>query len=253
MITENISCICPTKNREKFLNNLINIYLNQDFPINKRELIILDDSDEINNYFNQENNYIYKKIDLNYNNEKQELEYYYNTINNINYYYSKKKIILGKKRNILNILTKYNYIICLDDDDYYPNDKISYTHEIMLNNNNLIYGCGMIYVYNTNDKNIYKIGNINNPSYVTNGTLSYKKKYLETYKYDDNKYFGEEYDFINLDMLYLIKEPLKCILCISHTSNTFDKNSLLKKKNLILNLEINKCVDKKFIKFYNDL
>ncbi len=43
-----VSCICPTYNRTKFLENLIYMYNYQNYKEENRELIILDDSDSSN-------------------------------------------------------------------------------------------------------------------------------------------------------------------------------------------------------------
>jgi glycosyltransferase involved in cell wall biosynthesis len=78
----------------------------QTYPSDRRHLIIYDDSPKSNELLIK------------------------NRDNNITYIYDSDKKKLGYKRNKLNELAinmKAEYIMCLDDDDYYPSKKISYT------------------------------------------------------------------------------------------------------------------------------
>jgi cellulose synthase/poly-beta-1,6-N-acetylglucosamine synthase-like glycosyltransferase len=44
-----VSCLCPTYRRPKLLENSIACFLAQDYPANRRELIVLDDAGELQN------------------------------------------------------------------------------------------------------------------------------------------------------------------------------------------------------------
>ncbi len=44
-----VSCLCPTYRRPKLLENSIACFLAQDYPANRRELIVLDDAGELEN------------------------------------------------------------------------------------------------------------------------------------------------------------------------------------------------------------
>ena len=105
-----VTCICPTYNRRRFLPYLLHIFDYQSWPKDKRELIILDDSPESNQDI----------IDANKKDNK------------IKYIHSKERINLGKKRNMLNKMAKGEYIVCFDDDDYYPPDRIKNSINILL-------------------------------------------------------------------------------------------------------------------------
>ena len=44
-----VSCLCPTYRRPKLLENSIACFLAQDYPADRRELIVLDDAGELQN------------------------------------------------------------------------------------------------------------------------------------------------------------------------------------------------------------
>jgi glycosyltransferase involved in cell wall biosynthesis len=101
-----VSVLTPTYNRRKFIPSLIKIYESQTYPKNRMEWIILDDGEE-------------KVCDL--------FEAASKRIPNIRYYSYDEKMLIGKKRNMLNDLAKGEIIIAMDDDDYYPPDRIKQT------------------------------------------------------------------------------------------------------------------------------
>ena len=230
-----VVCICPTYNRRLFLPKLIHLFNSQTYPKNRLKLIILDDSDESNE-------------DLIINNE------------NINYIYKKEKMTLGKKRNMLNTLAldmEADYIACLDDDDYYPPEKISYTIRMMIAHKSIISGTSKVYVYFTNLDKIYIFGPHGN-SHATNGTFVYHSKFitnegnLRLYNEELNK--GEEKEFLeNFTIPILQLDPLQVIVCIAHNTNTVNKYDLIKKGSEF-NQKIKKLIkDKHMLEFYNNM
>ena len=223
-----VSCICPTYNRAKFLPYLLHIFDIQDWPKKQKELIILDDSPT-----NNENIINANKKD-----------------NNVRYIYSKEKLKLGKKRNMLNNYAKGEYIICFDDDDYYPPNRIKHTIQKMKTTKNILAGSSILYVYVTHLDKIFMFGPYGN-NHCTNGTMAYHKSFLKDRSYDDTadkaeeKYFLKDYSspMVQLD-------PLNSILVISHDSNTVDKRKMLNTaKETSLRIK-NIIKDKKLINFY---
>jgi glycosyltransferase involved in cell wall biosynthesis len=228
-----VSCICPTYNRRKFLPYLLYMFNYQTYPSNRRELIILDDSPETNKDI----------IDK------------YNKDNNIRYIYLNEKLPLGKKRNLINQYAKEKgeYIICFDDDDFYPPEKISYTIRKMLGTKSIISGTSEIYIYFSDLKKLYRFNKLSN-NHATNGTLCYHKNYLTNHKYEDNAQFAEEKVFLDQYQNPILQlDPLKCIICIAHNFNTFNKKNCM---NLLhpLNIKLKSIVKDKFLlDFYNTL
>jgi len=231
-----VSCVTPTYNRRKFLPYLLHIYASQTYPKNRRELVIIDDSDESN----------------------ADIIEQFKTKNpgeNIVYMYSKERIKLGKKRNMLNEMSKGEFIIAMDDDDYYPPDKLKIAITKMRANKVEISGSSEIYIYFTDSKEIYVSGPFSS-CHCTNGTVAFHRDYIkkESRRYDDDAMKAEEKYFFDSfqNPIYQI-ESLKTILCISHTSNTVDK-SMMKANMKLTKLKIKDIVkDKKLLEFYLSL
>lgn len=202
-----VSVICPTWNRREFLPYLLYIYQYQDYPADKRELIIVDDSPDSNE------DLIEMLVDR--------------SLHNVRYIHSDKKLILGEKRNLLNRLAKGKYIICFDDDDYYPQDKISWQVAKMQNSNATFSGCDQIYIWYSHLNKIYRTRSFGK-THALNGTFGYHRSFLHNHRYDDKASLAEEGYFLkNFSAPVLQLEPEKAILCISHSANTYDKDFIL--------------------------
>jgi len=231
-----VSCVTPTYNRRKFLPYLLYIFAYQEYPKNKRELVILDDSPTSNQDLIDE--WLAK-----------------NPGENVRYIYKQEKIKLGRKRNMLNEIAKGEIIIAFDDDDYYPPEKIKHAVKMMNQNKVELCGSSEIYVYFTKTKEIYISGPFST-CHSTNGTVAFRKSYFkqESRRYDDNADKAEEKAFFDnfLNPIFQI-ESLKTILCISHVNNTVDKYPMrehmkpckLKLKDIVK--------DKKLYNFYLSL
>jgi hypothetical protein len=202
-----VSVICPTWNRREFLPYLLYIYQYQDYPADKRELIIVDDSPESNE------DLVDMLVDR--------------TQHNVRYIHSDKKLILGEKRNLLNSLATGKYIFCFDDDDYYPADKISWQVAAMQENNSVFSGCDQIYIWYSHLDKIYRTRSFGK-NHALNGTFGYHRNFLRNHRYDDNATLAEEEGFLkNFTTPVLQLESEKAILCVSHSANTYDKDFIL--------------------------
>ena len=116
-----ISVITPTKNRHIFLKNMLRNFFRQDYPIDKMELLIGDDSDESIEEIIPQNE-------------------------NIRYFHL-EKMTIGKKRNFLCNESKGDIIIFMDDDDYYPPDKVSHVVDNLWNSKYHVSGSSILHVY----------------------------------------------------------------------------------------------------------
>lgn len=97
-----VSVCTPTFNRRPFIQNMINCYKNQTYPKNRMEWIIVDDgTDPIQDILAKEK------------------------IQNVQYFYV-DKMNLGGKRNFMHTKAKGSIIVYMDDDDYYPPDRVSH-------------------------------------------------------------------------------------------------------------------------------
>jgi glycosyltransferase involved in cell wall biosynthesis len=172
--------------------------------------------------------------------------------------YSGKK--LGGLRNIGNFNCSGDIIVCFDDDDYYPPERISHSVEMLNKSNSLIGGVSNMYLYDLFYEILFQF-HLLHKNHSTNNAFVYKKSYLLDNKYDDECNYGEEKaftkDFTN-SMIQL--NPKKTIICISHNNNTFMKQDLCsdvlnKKKSYIkvINKNINKYIPNNILQQIKDL
>jgi hypothetical protein len=202
-----VSVVCPTWNRREFLPYLLYIFQYQDYPADKRELVILDDSEHSNE------DLIAMMVDA--------------RLQNVRYIHSKERLALGKKRNMLNELAQGEYIICFDDDDYYPPNKISYQVGEMQRSNALFSGCDQIYVWYSHLDKIY-LTNAFGASHALNGTFGLHRNLLKKSRYEDEAMLAEEQAFLRGFTTPVLQiDPKQAIVCISHSANTYDKDFIL--------------------------
>ena len=232
-LLKKVIIICPTYNRRKFLPNLIYQFSYQTYPKELLTLVILDDSDISNeDIINSLDNDVFIRI---------------------LYLYDNLKKTIGHKRNILNDIAKSmscSYIVCFDDDDYYPPNKIEYGVKKLEETRYLICGSSTLPIYYPDLNKIYISGPFLNKIYyghATNGTLIYHVKYLDTHRYSDLDTIAEEMKFLNNFKISLLQIPHEyVILCIAHNSNTVNKYNLintakefhLKIEDIITNLNL---------------
>ncbi len=226
-----VTCICPTYNRRRFLPYLLHIFDYQDWPKDKKEFIILDDSPTSN----------------------QDIIDQYKKDNNIKYIYSAERINLGKKRNMLNKMAKGEYIICFDDDDYYPPCRIKKAVNTMRGSKITLSGSSQLYIYFTSIDKIYSFGPYMK-NHCTNGTMAYHKSFIKDHSYDDEATKAEEKYFLKDYSAPIVQlNPNDVMLCICHDSNTIDKRKIMN-TGKELSMKLKQFVkDKKLFEFYQQL
>ena len=99
-----VSVVTPTYNRRMFIPTLIDIYKAQTYPKEKMEWIIIDDGR--------------RSVEDLFQEASKEIP-------NIRYIRIDEKMRLGAKRNLLNKEARGLIIVAMDDDDYYPPDRVS--------------------------------------------------------------------------------------------------------------------------------
>jgi glycosyltransferase involved in cell wall biosynthesis len=203
-----VSVITPTYQRRAFISALIQIYQQQTYPKEKMEWIILDDGrDKVEDLF-----------------EDAAI-----SIPNLRYIYHPEKLRIGEKRNRLNQEAKGNIIIAMDDDDYYPPQRIQTVVDAFAKHPHIdLAGSSTMLMYYLDTKKIYSIGPYG-PNHATNGTMAYRKRYAMKHHYDPFVTKGEELSFLEQYRHPMIQlDPLSSILVICHTDNTVDKTRLRK-------------------------
>ena len=202
-----VSICTPTYNRKPFIPHLIKCILSQDYPLDRIEWIIVDDGiDKIKDLV----------IDLPF----------------VNYISFDEQISLGKKRNIMNNNSKGDFIVYMDDDDYYPTDRISHAIEVLQKNSQyLIAGSSEMHCYFPDLKKIYQFGPYT-VNHSTAATFAFRKELIKYTSFSEDAALAEEKHFLKDYSIPLIQlNTTKTILVLSHIHNTFDKKKLLAKPN----------------------
>jgi glycosyltransferase involved in cell wall biosynthesis len=198
-----VSVVTPTYNRRKFIPYLIQMYEQQTYPKHRMEWVILDDGvDKVEDLFLEAS----KKIP------------------NIRYIYEPDKMLIGAKRNRLNAESAGSIIIAMDDDDYYPPERVSHVVARFKANPKIdLAGSSEIYIYFSDNQTIYRCGPYG-PNHATNGTMAWRKRYADTHTYNEIQTHAEESSFLDNYVNPMIQlDPKKVMLVMSHSDNTFDK------------------------------
>ena len=149
------------------------------------------------------------------------------SIPNLRYIRHPKKLLIGAKRNILNREAKGDIIVAMDDDDFYFPERVSTVVVNFARNKGIqLAGSSHIYMYYTDNKKIYSLGPYAN-NHATNGTMAWRKSYANNHTYDETVTHAEERSFLENYANPMIQlDPMKVMLVISHSENTFDKKKL---------------------------
>jgi glycosyltransferase involved in cell wall biosynthesis len=198
-----VSVCTPTFNRRPFWEYTIKCFNHQDYPKDKMEWIIIDDGTD-------------------------KIEDLVSGISQVKYFYYAEKMSLGKKRNIMHAKSKGDILVYMDDDDYYPPERVSHAVNMLLTHPNaLCAGASEIYIWFKHIQKMFQFGPYS-PSHATAGTFAFKRELLKDHSYDDNAALAEEKAFLkNYSVPFVQLEPKKTILVFSHIHNTFDKKKLL--------------------------
>jgi glycosyltransferase involved in cell wall biosynthesis len=213
-----VSVCTPTFNRRPFIEGMIKCFNHQTYPTNRMEWIIIDDgTDKI------------EELVINHPNVK--------------YFKYDDKMTLGKKRNLLHEKSKGDILVYMDDDDYYPPERVSHAVEkLQADKEVLCAGSSIVYTYFKHIDKMYKFGPYG-PNHATAGTFAFKRKLLDNHKYDDTSCIAEEKLFLkNYTVPFVQLDPEKVILVFSHNHNTFDKRKLLDNFNSKYVMESNKQI-----------
>jgi len=130
-------------------------------------------------------------------------------------------------RNIGNTECSGEIIVCMDDDDYYPKERISHAVNRLQKSGLSIAGCSAAYMYDYYYEKLYKFDGYKNHS--TNNCMAFTKKYFENHKHTSGLFMAEEHSFtdgFNEPMVQL--DAKKTIIISSHNYNTFDKRKMIK-------------------------
>jgi glycosyltransferase involved in cell wall biosynthesis len=154
---------------------------------------------------------------------------------NVRYIYSPEKRNIGAKRNTLNNEAQGSIIVAMDDDDYYPPERVSAVVTAFKQNPNVsLAGSSEIFMYYSDIKAIYKLGPYM-ATHATNGTMAWKRSYADTHLYDETVTHAEEKSFLDGYTHPMIQlNPYKVMLVMSHSENTFDKTKMRERESPLI-------------------
>lgn len=202
----NVSVITITKNRGLFIGLMLFNWMNIKYPREKLEWIILDDSDDsyeynLADYIPQDDPYIkYTKLN--------------------------KSLNVADKRNRAVELANYDYIVHMDDDDYYFSDHVLAKIRIILQYNVQGVHSFPIGVYDMMNEKSYIFDPRKDKTEYTNNvaeaTLAYRKDYWTNNKFmsihdngisEGTAFINNNFDkWINLHFMFNM-------ISITHTKN----------------------------------
>jgi glycosyltransferase involved in cell wall biosynthesis len=232
--------VTPTYGRQSFLPWLLKMFNAQTYPQSRMKLLILDDTPPASS----------SPADL-------EAVAAVKAQANVKYvYHEGGKMTIGAKRNALNrmaIAEGAEVIVCMDDDDYYPRERVEHCVTTLARSRAQIVGSSVMYIYFGDDDTVRKFGPYGE-YHATNGTFAFTRLYAETHAYDKVVACAEETSFTRGFSEPLAQlDPFKTILCISHRRNTFDK-TLIKPTGQSTVAKIQQFVkDKEMREFYKTL
>ena len=166
-----VSICTPTFNRRPFIPFMIKCFEHQTYPKDRMEWIIIDDgTDPIDDLVCH--------------------------IPQVKYFYYEEKMLLGKKRNLMHSKCSGDILVYMDDDDYYPPERVSHAVETLQENPSfLIAGSSELHIYFDSRNKIFQCGpyKIN---HSTAATFAFKKELLRQTKYDESNGMAEEKAFL---------------------------------------------------------
>ena len=198
-----VSICTPTFNRRPFITNLIKCVDNQTYPKDRMEWIIVDDgTDVIEDLVSKHPLVSYFKFD--------------------------NKMSLGKKRNVMHKKARGSIIVYMDDDDYYPPERVSHAVEMLQKNPAaLCAGSSEMYIFFKDTNQMVQFGPYG-PNHATAGTFAFRKELLKEHQYNNDACLAEEREFLKgYTVPFIQLDSMKTILVFSHRHNTFDKRTLL--------------------------
>ena len=146
----------------------------------------------------------------------------------VKYFKCDTKLSLGKKRNMSHEKATGDIIVYMDDDDYYPPERISHAvQQLQQNPTVLCAGSSEMYIYFKHIHKMYKFGPYG-PNHATAATFAFKKELLLQTSYDESSCVAEEKHFLKNYTIPMVQlDSMKTILVFSHIHNSFDKKKLL--------------------------
>jgi len=203
-----VSICTPTFNRRPFIPFAIKCFYHQNYPRERMEWIIIDDGTD-------------------------KIEDLVSNIPQVKYFKYETKMTLGAKRNLMHEKCSGDIIVYMDDDDYYPPERVSHAVDMLQKNpSKMIAGSSEMHLYFKHIKKMYQFGPYG-PNHATAATFAFRKEYLSQSGYENDTSCAEEKKFLKDYSVPMIQlDTKKTILVVSHIHNSLDKKILLDDQNM---------------------
>jgi glycosyltransferase involved in cell wall biosynthesis len=203
-----VSVLTPTYNRKNFIELCIFNLKNQNYPLNKLEWFLLDDS---------KTPYTVEKI-----------EYIKQKIAPIKFKYVHEKVKqeIGTKRNKLVKNCSYKICIMMDDDDIYQHTYIQKSISTMKNNKKQCVGSNqMIFYFKDRPDKRLTIIRCDAKRQIHEATLCFTKKYFNSMQGFKKNSQGEGVGLIDFNDKNVENIPIdELMVCVAHKGQTLSKD-----------------------------
>lgn len=216
-----VSICTPTCNRRPFLLYLAECIHRQIYPAHLIEWIVVDDGpDSVEDLFVGDTSAnIITQTGL-------ECAVHYTRLPN--------QLRLGAKRNRMHELCTGNILVYMDDDDYYPPERVSHAvHMLQTNPTYLIAGSSEMHIhFESRGGEIYQFGPFSHPNHATAATFAFRRELLQITQYDENESIAEEVAFLKKHTIPMLQlNTRKTILVIAHMYNSINKEKMIFDEN----------------------
>lgn len=232
-----ISIVTPLYNRYNFVMLMIRNYEAINYPRHKIEWVILDDSDCENfhkndkydlrvllNYIKSKNGEVNEKFSEDFFKKNNERVF----SSNIKYFKLNKHVPLGKKRNLLGRLSLGEYIVHMDDDDFYPAlSVVSRIRTLLMFKNNykedFMVGCSKVNCFDLishAEFEAYDSDGNGNGRTISESTMAYSKRFFNKQSFNDDDTMTECLNFMKDRYSNVVRMPSSFVVTqFSHNSN----------------------------------
>lgn len=152
---------------------------------------------------------------------------------------------LGKKRNLMHQHCKGEYIVYMDDDDYYPPERVAHAVEMLqLHPRYQFAGSCEMFLYHPTMRTIFRYDRDDLADRAvdprakqlhrfrsTAASFAFHRDFLKTHRYDETKPLAEEGSFLNNFTVPILQlDSRKTILVFSHLNTTVDREEFATKQ-----------------------
>lgn len=197
-----VSILIPTRDRPLYFKQLVNHILSQTYPMERMEIVVSDDGKN-----SIERLLPYSKL-------------------NIVYLREEGPITLAEKRQRLKDTATGEIMVCMDDDDYYPPDRVSHAVETLRAHPGVDFAHAPVFLlYNPQTRRLYQTGPWDKN--WGHATFAFNRRFAETHHYQKNDHIGEERTFTDFYRVpHVALQPEKTIVALIHRNNSVPKNDL---------------------------